>query len=236
MISRTALLTMTALALTACGSPAPPQFGDASYRIEGLTTPPGGGEATQTVVYRNGPQMRVEATLPALGSAIIVFDEQNSGAYVLNPTTQAMTASAVAPAPPTSEAIEISGAAPAAPGGVAVRIENSVAPQPLEMSWASMGANNMQAGGSCRFAGERGRQWRPRDQADGVEREACITSDGIILQLTENDQVLWEATSLRRGPQDAALFGVPVGYRMIDPQTVASENESNVVAVPPAPN
>ena len=42
------------------GAPAYPTFEQASYRIEGNTTSPGGGAATHTVIYRDGPKMRVE--------------------------------------------------------------------------------------------------------------------------------------------------------------------------------
>ena len=74
-----------------------------------------------------------------------------------------------------------------------------------------------------------------RSAGAGVERTACITDDGIVLRVSENDRVLWEATSLQRGEQDAALFGVPPGYQLIDPQAVASKSAktwSNSTASP----
>ena len=48
------------------------------------------------------------------------------------------------------------------------------------------------------------------------------------LRVRENDRVLWEATSLQRGPQDAALFGVPPGYQLIDPHAVAEQIGENM--------
>ena len=48
-----------------------------------------------------------------------------------------------------------------------------------------------------------------------VERTACITPDGIVLQLKENDAVLFEATSLERGPQAASLFEIPETHRIV---------------------
>ena len=75
---RSMLLAAASAALLAgCGIGGPdyPQFGETAYRIEGLTTPADGAAATRTVIYRDGPKMRVEAVLPSLGAATIVFDE-----------------------------------------------------------------------------------------------------------------------------------------------------------------
>lgn len=260
---RSVLLAAAAAALlVSCGLGAPqyPQFSETSYRVEGLTTPAGGGAATRTVIYREGPKMRVEAALPTYGDATIVFDESTNAAYVLNPTTAATTTPTAAPAAgaPTTTAPSAPAATttqPAAPGGttvaaapppqavtgVAVRIEDADAPQPLETAWAALGADNARSVGDCEVAGERGHQWAPREETSGVERVACITSDGIVLKVTENGQTLWEATSLQRGEQDAALFGVPAGYQLIDPHAVANEVGQNmeqlnsVTGAPPAP-
>jgi hypothetical protein len=129
----------------------------------------------------------------------------------------------------------------AAVSGVAVRIEDADAPQPLETAWEALGAENARSAGRCEVAGERGHNWRPRQETAGVERIACITEDGIVLRVSENGRVLWEATSLQRGEQDAALFGVPAGYQLIDPQRVAEqvgesmEQLDSVTGAPPAP-
>jgi hypothetical protein len=251
------LLAAGAAALLAgcgIGAPAYPQFGETSYRIEGTTTDINDGASTHTVIYRDGPKMRVEAALPNYGQATIVFDESTNAAYVLNPTGQVATTPAPAAAPaagaapasttaPTTPA-PAAGATPApatgtttaaAPAaapqviGVAVRIEDADAPQPLETAWEALGKDNAQSAGRCEVAGERGHEWRPREApAPGVERTACITQDGIVLRVRENERVLWEATSLQRGAQDAALFGVPPGYQLIDPQAAAAQVGQNM--------
>lgn len=238
------LLAAAAVAmLSACGIGAPsyPEFNETSYRIEGATASLSGGAPVQTVIYRNGPQMRVETVLPNTGNATIVFDESTNAAYVLNPTGQVpaatipaaqpqatapagATATTTAPAPtttvqtPTQQAL-----------GVAVRIEDADAPQPLETAWAALGAENARSTGSCEVAGESGHEWTPRQApAPGVERTACITDDGIVLRVSESGATLWEATSLQRGEQDAALFGVPAGYQLIDPQSIAEQVGQNM--------
>jgi hypothetical protein len=270
----TGLLVAAASAalLAGCGIGAPsyPQFGEAAYRIEGTTaSPDASGAATPTTIYRDGPKMRVEATLPQYGQATIVFDQATGAAYVLNPTagatvqpTAAPGAPAAAPAagttaststtttttnnaptaaPGSAPAPVTTAAAPAQVTGVAVRIADADAPQPLEAAWEVLGADNAKGAGSCEVAGESGHEWQPREATQGVERTACITDDGIVLRVTENGRSLWEATSLQRGEQDAALFGVPPGYQLINPQAVAEqvseqmEHLDSVTGEPPAP-
>jgi hypothetical protein len=236
--------------LAGCGIGAPsyPNFGETSYRIEGTTASADGGAATQTVIYRDGPRMRVEATLPNYGQATIVYDESTNAAYVLNPTANA---SATAPAQPTAAPAAVAtpqqqtATTPATPAattpattatpaaaqpqvlGVAVRIDNADAPQPLETAWEALGADNARSAGRCEVAGEDGHLWRPREApAAGIERTACITEDGIVLRVTENETVLWEAVSLQRGEQDASLFGVPQGYQLIDPDVADQVGEN----------
>ncbi|HRE43863.1 MAG TPA: hypothetical protein PKY87_07810, partial [Terricaulis sp.] len=66
-----------------------------------------------------------------------------------------------------------------------------------------------------------------------------ITGDGIVLRVTQDGAPLWEASALQRGEQDPALFGVPPGYQVIDPQAVAEqvgENLENLGSVTGAPN
>lgn len=256
--------------LSACGigAPAYPEFSQTSYRIEGTTASADNGAPVQTVIYRDGPKMRVETMLPNMGQATIVFDESTNAAYVLNPTGQLPTATpATTMAAPqatttttTPQGATTTTTAPAATTttapttvaqtptttqpvvGVAVRIEDADAPQPLETAWAALGADNARSTGRCEVAGERGHEWAPRQApAPGVERTACITDDGIVLRVSESGRTLWEATSLQRGDQDAALFGVPAGYQLIDPHAVAEqvgenmEQLNSVTGAPPTP-
>ena len=57
--------------LSACGIGAPdyPEFSETSYRIEGTTASADGGAPAQTVIYRDGPKMRVETVLPNYGAS-----------------------------------------------------------------------------------------------------------------------------------------------------------------------
>ncbi len=227
-----------ALALTACGLGAPkfPTFGETAYRIEGMTTPAEGSAPVRTVIYRDGPRMRVETTLPNIGAATIVFNEATNAAYVLTEGAPVMaatgqlpvasapgtapTAGATPAAPAAAPATPAAAPPPAAPTGVAVRVPDAVAPKPLEAPWAALGADGAQSTGACNVAGEGGRTWQPKEDAQGVVRTACITDDGIVLEVREGDAVLFQATSLQRGAQPETLFGVPPGYTVIDQQAI----------------
>ncbi|MBK8544646.1 MAG: hypothetical protein IPL62_14515 [Caulobacteraceae bacterium] len=245
------LAAAAAALLSACGigAPAYPEFNETSYRIEGTTASVDNGAPVQTVIYRDGPKMRVETMLPNLGQATIVFDESTSAAYVLNPTGQAPTAMPTATTTTTPQSSATTTTTPQgattttaptttvaqAPAttqpvvGVAVRIQDADAPQPFETAWAALGADNARSTGRCEVAGERGHEWAPRQApAPGVERTACITEDGIVLRVSESGRTLWEATSLQRGDQPAALFGVPPGYQLIDPHAVAEQVGENM--------
>ncbi len=103
---RRLLILSAAICLSACGlvAPAYPQFGETSYRVEGDTAAPDGGPVIHTVIYRQGPNLRVETVLPHYGRAIVVFDRTTDAAYVLNPTIQATTTS------PNTPTVQPSGA------------------------------------------------------------------------------------------------------------------------------
>lgn len=186
-------------------------------------------------VYRDGPKMRVETTLASRARATIVFDQATNAAYVLNAIAPEAAAPTAPHAPATLTPANTAAPAPAPAGasntsvapppslGFAVRVADADAPKPLEASWDALGEENAVSEGNCTAAGENGHLWRPRQTSRGAERKACITDDGIVVRLSEGAAVLFEATRVERGPQVPALFGIPSGYRVIDPAAVAAE-------------
>ncbi|MES1200472.1 MAG: hypothetical protein ABUS57_03375 [Pseudomonadota bacterium] len=222
-----------ALMLWSCGVGGAkyPSFGGTAYRLEGVSSSL--AEASQrTVIYRDGAKMRVETDLPVYGRAAVVFDQDNA-AFVVDPARSdwAQHVATSTEPPPVNTSAGVSTTIAARPGavvtppplsaGVAVRISDADAPQPMETFWAVLGQERVIDVGPCVIAGQRGEMWRPKANAASNHRVACITSDGIVLQLREDGRVLFEATRLDRGRQDAHLFGVPVGYRKLDPNHVA---------------
>lgn len=216
----------TLLASCGIGAPGYPEFGESAYVMSGSAQPTDGAPAVSTTIYRDGAKMRVETTIASSGPVSIVYDDNTGAAYII---TAATAPSTVTPAP--------AAATPAAPGaasttpavvpvptpvgGTAVKIDDSAAPTPIEDAWIKLGADNARTTGPCTVAGEAGHKWTPRESTSGVARVACITEDGIVLEVTEGATVVWRATSVTRGPQDIALFGVPAGYQVIDPKGVA---------------
>ncbi|MBV9655000.1 MAG: hypothetical protein JOZ42_10600 [Acetobacteraceae bacterium] len=56
--------------------------------------------------------------------------------------------------------------------------------------------------------------WRTTDPAN-KPASACITQDGVLLQVRSQDRVVLKATSVRFAPQDAALFRIPDGFTRV---------------------
>ena len=241
-------ITAAALAmLTACGFGGPdyPSFEGAAYRIEGEAANPDGG-VLSTVIYRDGAKMRVETASVENGDSIIVFDRATNAAYLLAeappvaPTASGSTAATgVTPTADSASGAESAtgvdsevgepatspSATPpsAAPMGVAIRVDDAEAPQPLETAWQALGAEGAEHVGECSAAGENGEEWKAKGVEADVERVACITGDGIVLRIREGNDVLFQATSLERGPQDSELFGVPDNYRVVDPDALVNQ-------------
>ena len=232
---------LSGVALAACGiiGPSYPKFGSTPFRIEGVTMPASGGAGVRTVIYRDGARLRVETVLPGRGPAVVVYDEATNSPYVLNSVAQIVNNVPAVSAGPGAAATGTT--APVAPAqsiptptqpnviGVAVRIPDADAPQPLETAWAALGASGAQSVGACRVANEAGNEWRARSTPHGVaERTACITSDGIVLRVTDGGRAVFQATALQRGPINPSLFGVPAGYQKVDPAVVADGVDQTV--------
>jgi hypothetical protein len=186
--------------VSACGLGARyPDFSAKQYRVEGNRTLPGTEFSGPAVFYRDDERLRYEGILENYGVATVVYDPVRKTAYMLE-----------------SSASRRRLFAGEAPQRLAMQLSEADTPQPLEVAWANLGPQNARSFGRCRIARERGTLWRPREPiAPDVERTACITPDGIVLQLTENDTVLFEATSVERGPQPASLFVIPESYRIL---------------------
>lgn len=137
------------------------------------------------------------------------------------PALQAPPAASVAPAPTPTTTVAAQ-PVPANAVGVAVRLDDNDAPTPLGQPWQALTEKNARSPGTCSVAGENGRYWTPRSSEAGqVPRTACITDDGIVLEIQENGAALWQATKVERGALDSGLFGIPAGYAIIDPKAVA---------------
>lgn len=95
---------------------------------------------------------------------------------------------------------------------LAMKMPPADVPKAAEDAWAKpAGAGFV---GACAGAGEVGGEWALSE--GGVARSACVTADGIILRTKEGDRIVWETTAISRGPQDAALFVVPEGVKIVD--------------------
>lgn len=92
---------------------------------------------------------------------------------------------------------------------------------PPEYNFASMTGAGARVG-TAEVAGEPCDLWKVETTATGSSvgpTTACITADGIALrtevEVQGKPQVIYEATALTRGPQDARLFVMPTGVQTI---------------------
>jgi hypothetical protein len=196
--------------LTSCGVGARyPDFSAKQYRVVGTRTLPGTEISGPATFYRDDEHLRYEGLLEKYGVATVIFDPAREAAYLLESSAS----------PRRSFAGDT-------PQRMAMQLSEGDTPQPLESAWAALGPDNVRSFGACRVAGERGAFWRTREPvAPDVVRTACITPDGIVLQLTENDVLLFEATSVARGPQAASLFEIPETYRIVDDAELADATD-----------
>ncbi len=67
-------------------------------------------------------------------------------------------------------------------------------------------------------AGERCTDWRTRDLA-GQDSVVCLTDDGVLLRIGQNDAIRAQAIKIDRTPQPDAVFAVPPGFRVQDAPT-----------------
>lgn len=110
----------------------------------------------------------------------------------------------------------------------AIQADPSSYDNPID-SWNAEYAESATRTGDCSVAGENGAAWT-RD-VEGEPHTACVTQDGIILRATEGERVVWETTSVQRGPQDAALFTMPEGVQTMDFGAMMGQAGVNLDAV-----
>ena len=197
---RSFVAALALVALAACGQPqaeAPaaavdagpgsaPDWANASYRAEGVITDENG--ATPIVMIRSGARMRME-----------FVSEQGPQVIITNPEAQ--------------EAIIITSAMGQS---MAMRMSADTLPDAAKDWREELGADATRTG-SCSVAGESGEEWTQNTAEAGQTADsACVTSDGVILRGTSNGRVVWETTSVQRGPQSASLFTLPEGVQAMD--------------------
>lgn len=226
---RTTLAVVSLIALAACS----PSGGSATSANAGngsATTPSGGGfptgsnvafrqEGTMTIggqtipqiTYHDGAKMRTEMNGP-MGSTIMVVNNDTHEGFTLTH----MMGRTIA----TRMDLSQQGASPASQDQVA--------------QWRADMADRAHQVGTCAAAGENGTEWEVAPPAGSTDttsqRSMCMTSDGIMLQMKMNGAVLFNTTSLQRGPQDPSLFALPPGVQFTTIQAPSRADLNDMVA------
>ena len=189
-----ALALVSVCALAACNPAAPggaggglfPDLTRGSYRAE-ATISNQDGSTMPVVMIRDGQKQRMEFSTPEGESTLIVNGETGEAFMVTVAGGQTM-------------AMRMSGAG-----------EQFTDPA---KEWSADLASTATRTGACSVAGQSGAEWTRAEE--GVANTVCVTDDGIILRAREGERVVWETTSVERGPQDAALFSLPPGVQVMD--------------------
>jgi hypothetical protein len=89
----------------------------------------------------------------------------------------------------------------------------------LDMATAGPGLPGAAAGAFTRLdadqvAGFACTNWQTPDAA-GQDTTLCLTPDGVMLRASHGSHVLLEAVTVSYGPQDAAIFVAPDGFRHV---------------------
>jgi hypothetical protein len=144
------------------------------------------GQNLPVVMIRSGNKVRMEMNAAGQGAMVVVNNADTQENFVLM-TRDGQT--------------------------YAMQADPASYDNPID-NWNAEYAQTATRTGNCSIAGENGAEWTRT-----VENEphvACVTEDGIILRATEGERVVWETTSVQRGPQDAALFTIPEGVQTMD--------------------
>jgi hypothetical protein len=144
------------------------------------------GQNVPVVMIRSGNKVRMEMNVAGQGGMVVVNNADTQENFVLM-TNGGQT--------------------------YAIQADPSQYDNPID-NWNAEYASNATRTGDCSVAGENGAAWT-RD-VEGEPHTACVTPDGIILRATEGERVVWETTSVQRGPQDPALFTMPEGVQTMD--------------------
>lgn len=196
---RAILLALTSAALLgACGAgsekaadsaPAEaafPNLAGASYRME-ANVHHTDGTTIPVVMVRDGGKLRMEFSTTQ-GASTIISDAQTGESYVI----AQMAGRTIAMRAPSNGA----------------GLEDPTA------DWQAELAQSATRTGVCSAAGQTGGEWTNTE--DGAVRTVCVTDDGVLLGATEGGRMVWETTSVARGPQPADQFTLPAGVQVMD--------------------
>jgi hypothetical protein len=194
------LALVSALALAACNPSSPagsdsaagggglfPDLTNAAYRAEATITHEN-GDTIPVVMIRSGRNLRMEITAPE-GASTIITNADSGESYVI--TNQRGRTMAIRAAGLTQGFTD-----------------------PADAWQGGLGQDATRTG-TCSVAGQSGAEWTKTTTEDGAD-SVCVTDDGIILRATDDERVVWETTSVQRGPQSADLFVLPPGTQVMD--------------------
>jgi hypothetical protein len=222
-----ALAVISVVALAACS----PSGGSASH---GGASSASSGSASNGFPTGTGVSYKQEATMSIAGQTIPeVF--YHDGGKVRTEMSGAMGNTVMVVNNDTHEGFTV---ATMMGRTIATRMDLTQ-PQANQDQIAQMRAqmkNRAHQVGACSAAGENGTEWEMTPpagtdtSASTQQRSMCLTSDGILLQMKMNGAVVFNTTSIQRGPQDASLFEPPAGVHFSEVHAPSQAEINDIVA------
>ncbi|MCX7359174.1 MAG: hypothetical protein NT015_13650 [Alphaproteobacteria bacterium] len=182
----------------------PPQASGVAFRQEATLTI--GGQSIHQIIYHDGARIRTEMPSPAGGSMTSIVNSETHEAISI---------------------MQIGGRTMATRTDLSQVQSGASQPVDIDALRAQMQARTHRVG-DCSAGGENGSEWSveppPEVQAPAVARTMCLTNDGIMIQMKQDGVIVFDTTSLQRGPQDASLFAVPPGVQVTETHLPSRES------------
>ncbi|MFT3728162.1 MAG: hypothetical protein QM759_10095 [Terricaulis sp.] len=172
-----------------------------------------GGQTVPVTRYQDGAKMRMDMNGPMGATTTVVNNETHEGFTLAH----------------------VAGRTIATRMDLTQQSSNTSVTQDQIAQWREQMKGRTHQIGPCSAAGESGTEWdmtAPAGEtgAAAVPRSLCLSSDAIMLQMKMNGEVVFNTTSIQRGPQDASLFEAPAGTQFTTVHAPSQSQLNDMIA------
>ena len=166
------------------------------------------GQRIPEVIYHDGAKIRTEMNGPMGNQISVINGDTREGFNIMSMGGRTIATRMNMPANPTMPSSDS-----------------------ISQMRAQMAARTRQIG-ACSAGGESGTEWEMSSPVadDTTQRSMCVTGDGIMIQMKQGGEVVFDTTSVQRGPQDASLFVPPAGVQFTTVNTPSQSQINDMVA------
>lgn len=193
-------------ASSSASSTAPAQGAGVSFKQEAAMTIH--GQRIPEVIYHDGAKIRTEMNGPMGNQINVINGDTREGFTIMTMGGRTIATRMTLPDNPSTPSSDA-----------------------ISQMRAQMSARTRQIG-ACSAGGETGTEWEMNAPTTGdtTQRSMCVTSDGIMIQMKQGGDVVFDTTSVQRGAQDASLFAPPAGVQFTTVNTPSQSQINDMVA------